>query len=97
VTSTQILNKSVFIALGSLVYGIPAQKHIWVCLDNRWVNRAIIWWAVMALQIRSVGSSEIWIGVGIAKKSCAGRHRVIWFEYVVEGHLEEIIEDDSDS
>jgi hypothetical protein len=31
---------------------------------------------------KSVGTSEIRIGVGIAKKSCTERHRVIWFERV---------------
>jgi hypothetical protein len=45
----------------------------------------------------AAGTSEIWIGVGISKKSCAERHRVIWFENVVEGHLEWIKEDDSNS
>jgi hypothetical protein len=38
-----------------------------------------------------VGTSEIWTGVGISKKSCAERHRMIWFERVgicCGGHLE---------
>jgi hypothetical protein len=32
---TQLRYKSVFIALGSLVYRIPTQKYVWVYLNNR--------------------------------------------------------------